>query len=135
MGVILIIVAGSILNADLFKTGAIIIVVTFVYFACITMFILTTRHISQLDWSGQRGLRLTIATLPLFAIRSVYLLLVVFGPVKFDPVIGDWRFLVGMELAMELGIVILLMLAGVVAQPLRNQNRRVSSRGGNSVEI
>lgn len=51
-------------------------------------------------------------------------MLVEFGSIEFSPVLGDWRFLAGMGLAMEVPILLLLMAAGIVVEPLEIGSRR-----------
>lgn len=89
---------------------------TFVYVACIAMLI-ASRYREQLVKTAQLGLLITIVSLPPYAVRAVYLMLVEFGDVKFDPVVGDWRFLASLGFAMEVVIVVLLVVAGVVVEP------------------
>jgi hypothetical protein len=115
--VILIIIAGSILNLSFLKAGAVVLLATFVYVACIAMLI-ASRYRERLVKTAQLGLWITIASLPLYAVRVIYLMLVEFGDVKFDPVVGDWRFLASLGFAMEVGIVVILVVAGVVVEPL-----------------
>jgi len=50
--------------------------------------------------------------------------LVEFGSIKFSTVLGDWRFLAGMGLAVEVLILLLLMAAGIVVEPLEFGSRR-----------
>jgi hypothetical protein len=61
-------------------------------------------------------------------------MLVEFSDTKFDPVIGDWRYLVGLGFAMEVGIVVLLVLAGIFIEPLqgRKESDRVTSMAQSS---
>jgi len=115
--VILFMVAGCILNLTCIKVGAIILMVTFVYLVIIVKYILF-RILHQLERAAQRGLWFVVATLPLYLIRVIYLLLVEFGSIKFDPLIGDWQYLVGMGFAMEVGIVVLLVMARIAIEPL-----------------
>lgn len=117
IAVILIITAGSILNLSFLKAGAIVLLATYVYIASIAIFIALS-HKEQLIRAAQSGLLIVIASLPLYAVRAIYLMLVEFGDVKFDPVVGDWRYIVGLGFAMEVGIVILLVVAGIAVEPL-----------------
>jgi hypothetical protein len=115
--VILIIIAGSILNLSFLKAGAVVLLATFVYVACIAVLI-ALRYTERLVKTAQLGLWIAIASLPLYSVRVVYLMLVEFGDVKFDPVVGDWRFLASLGFAMEVGMVVFLVVAGVVVEPL-----------------
>lgn len=117
IAVVLIVVAGSILNLSFLKAGALVLLATYVYVACIAIFIIS-RYQDRLVKSAHLGLRISVASLPLFAIRVVYLLLVEFGDIKFDPVVGDWRYLVGLGFTMEVGIVFLLVTAAIAIEPL-----------------
>ena len=121
---VLFVVAGCILNTTLLKVGGLVLLATFVYVGSISIFIFATSYKKLLHASGQLGLRLTVATLPFYTVRVVYLVLVEFGSIKFSPVLGDWRFLAGMGLAMEVPILLLLMTAGIVVEPLEFGSRR-----------
>lgn len=90
---------------------------TFIYVTCIAILIVS-RYRQKLVETARLGLWIALASLPLYTVRVVYLMLVEFGNVNFDPVIGDWRYLAGLGFAMEVGIVILLILVGVVVEPL-----------------
>lgn len=115
--VILIIVAGSVLNLSFLKADAVLLLATFIYLSRIAIYIASSRLRHELNVAGQRGLWILIASLPLYAVRVVYLLLIEFGDAKFDPIVGDLRFLIGMAFAMEVGIVVLLVAAGVIVEP------------------
>jgi hypothetical protein len=117
--VILIIIAGSILNLSLLEAGAVVILATFIYIGCIAIFIVT-RYGERLVENVQLGLWMAIASLPLYAVRVIYLMLVEFGDAKFDPVVGDPRYFIGLGFAMEVGIVVLLVIAGIAVAPLRS---------------
>lgn len=118
-GILLIIISGFTLRISILKAGAAAIVLAFAIVACATTYFAIPQYMARIGTPGQRALWLAFATLPFYAVRSVYLLLAVFGTDKFDPVLGDWRYLVGMGLSMEMGIVVLLIAAGVVVEPLR----------------
>ena len=117
MAVILIIVAGSTLNLSFLKAGAILLLDTYVHLACVTTLI-TSRYRGKFTKPAQIGILAAIASLPLYGVRAVYLLLVEFAGVKFDPIVGDWRYLTGLGFAMEVGIVVLLVIAGIAIEPL-----------------
>jgi len=114
---ILIIIAGSILNLSLIKAGVAVLLATFVYVAFIAILI-AFRYRQRLVKTAQLALWIAITSLPLYAVRVIYLMLVEFGDVKYDPVVGDWRFLAALGFAMEVGIVVLLVGAGVAVEPL-----------------
>ncbi len=118
IAVTLIIVAASILNLSFLKAGAAVLLVTFIYVACVAILI-AYRYRGRLVETAEIGLWIAIASLPLYAVRVIYLMLVEFGDIKFDPVVGDWRYLVGLGFAMEAGIVLLLVMAGIAVEPLR----------------
>ena len=117
IAVVLFVVAGSVLNLSYLKAGALFLMATFIYLTSIVIFIML-RCYHHLDKTAQRGLLIVIAALPLYTVRVIYLLLVEFGDIKFDPLVGDWRFVAGMGLTMEAGIVVLLIIIGVVIEPL-----------------
>jgi hypothetical protein len=117
IAVVLIIVAGSILNLSFLKAGASVITATFIYLCGIAVFISTTRLRNQLNANAQRSLWIALASLPLYTVRVIYLMLVEFGNVRFDPVIGDWRYLASLGFAMEVGIAVLLVMAGIAVEP------------------
>jgi hypothetical protein len=138
LAVTLIIVAGSVLNISYLKAGAVVLLVTFIYLACLITFISTQSRKSELDRCSQQGLWFVIAALPFCAVRAIYLLLAVFGSEKYDPVIGDWQFLAGLGFAMEVVIVIFLIIAGVTIRPLQGQSKDAArlpmARGENSTD-
>jgi hypothetical protein len=135
---VLIIVAGSILNLSYLKAGVVVLMATFIYLVCIAI-LAASRYRERLAMNAQIGLWIAIASLPLYTVRVVYLMLVEFGNVKFDPVIGDWRYFVVLGFAMEVGIVILLILAGVIVEPFWVRREFAESmptaRSGKSAEI
>jgi hypothetical protein len=135
---ILIIISASILNLSYLKAGATVLLATFVYVTCIAMLIVS-RYRQRLVKTSQLGFWIAIASLPLYAVRVIYLMLVEFGNVKFDPVIGDWRYLAGLAFAMEVGIVIFLIVAGVTVEPLWVRSEFDGSvpiaRSGKSAEV
>jgi hypothetical protein len=139
LAVILIIVAGSVLNVSYLKAGAVVLAATFIYLSCTAIVILVSRLRKVLSAAGKRGLWLAIASLPFFAARVIYLLLVEFGNEEFDPVVGDWRWLVGMGFGMEVGIVVLLVAAGVALEGFwgdRRHGGRLSVDGvGKNAEV
>jgi hypothetical protein len=125
VAVILVIIAGSILNTSFLKAGAAVLLAAYVYLVFTAIFI-AFRYKDQLIETAQYGLWIALASLPLYGIRMIYLMLVEFGDIKFDPVVGDWQYLVGLGFAMEVGIVVLLVLAGIAIEPL--QIKRESDR-------
>lgn len=135
---VLFVIAGCILNTTVLKAGSLVLLAAFVYVAGISIFISVTGYKQLLHTSGQLGLWLVVATLPFYTVRVVYLVLVEFGSIRFNPVLGDWRFLAAMGLAMEVPILLLLMIAGVVVEPLEFGSQRFlrlpSARQGDSTE-
>ena len=138
VAVALIIVAGSILNLSFLKAGAVVLLATFIYVACIVMLIVS-RYRQRLDMTAQVGLWIAIASFPLYTVRVIYFMLVEFGNVEFDPVIGAWRYLVCLGFTMEVGIVILLILAGVAVEPwwigMKFDRSMPRARSGKSAEV
>jgi hypothetical protein len=51
-------------------------------------------------------------------VRVVYFLLLEYGPPKFNPASGDVGIMVGMGLLMEVIVVVLLLTARMVAEPV-----------------
>lgn len=68
--------------------------------------------------SGHRAVLLTVLTLPFLLVRIIYFLLLEYGPPKFNPATGYIGILVGMGLLMEIIIVVLLLTARAVAEPV-----------------
>jgi hypothetical protein len=68
--------------------------------------------------SGKRGTLLVLLALPFLLVRVVYFLLLEYGDPKFNPVSGDVRILAGMGLLMEIIIVIILLAARAMAEPI-----------------
>lgn len=56
--------------------------------------------------------------IPFLMVRVIYLVLVEFGPVKFSPLLGDWRYQAGMAFVMEVAIMVLLIVGRAIIQPL-----------------
>ena len=73
IAVILIIVAGFILNLTIFKVGVLVLLGAFIYLAALMIWIAfgNTRH--KLNKAGQTGLWIAVCTLPIYVIRIVYL--------------------------------------------------------------
>jgi hypothetical protein len=126
IGIVLICVAGGILNTALLKAGAVMILVAFVYLVTILIVLSLNGQYKDLPIEGQRGVMLVVAALPFYVIRMVYMMLGDFGNVKYSPAIGDWKMAVGLEFVMEIVIVILLISAMVVVQPVLGKRLRQS---------
>jgi hypothetical protein len=117
-GAILIIVAASLLILTLFRAGAIVLLVGF---ACLTLLLLwlaSGKATFTIAADGMKALRVAVATVPFFVIRQAYLLLVEFGSLKFNPVLGDWRYVAGMDLMPELSIMVILISAVCIVEPV-----------------
>lgn len=117
IAIVLAVVGGSIKMHELGEAGSIILVVTFAY-VCSLVGWLAVKARSILPDSGQRAVLLVVLTLPFLLIRVIYFLLLEYGPSKFNPANGDVGIMVGMGLLMELLIVILLLVARAVTEPV-----------------
>lgn len=111
------VVGGCINMRTLGESGSIVLVVTFAY-VCGLVGWLAVKSRSILPKSGHCAVLLTVLTLPFLLVRIIYFLLLEYGPPKFNPAIGDIGILVGMRLLMEIIIVVLLLAARAVAEPV-----------------
>ncbi|CAG8012098.1 unnamed protein product [Penicillium olsonii] len=115
--IVLAVVGGIIQMHQLGEAGSILLIVTFVY-VCSLVAWLAVKARSVLPESGQRAVLLVVMTLPFLLVRIVYFLLQEYGPPRFNPASGDVGIIVGMGLLMEILVVILLVLARAVAEPI-----------------
>jgi hypothetical protein len=99
------------------EAGSVVLVVTFAYVCCLITW-LAFKSRTFLPESGHRAAFVTVFTLPFFLVRIVYFLLLEYGPPRFNPSTGDIGILVGMGLLMEIIIVMLLLVARGVAEPV-----------------
>lgn len=117
IAITLAVVGGCINMRALGEAGSIVLVVTFAY-VCGLVGWLAVKSRSILPKSGHCAVLLTVLTLPFLLVRTIYFLLLEYGPPKFNPATGDIGILVGMGLLMEIIIVILLLTARAVAEPV-----------------
>lgn len=117
IAIVLAVVGGIIKMHQLGEAGSTVLIVTFVY-VCSLVTWLALKAGTVLPESGQRATLLVLLALPFLLIRVIYFLLLEYGPPKFNPANGDVGIMVGMGLLMEILIVILLLLARAVAEPI-----------------
>jgi hypothetical protein len=117
IAITLAVVSGCINMRALGEAGSIVLVVTFAY-VCGLVGWLAIKSRSILPGSGHHAVFLTALTLPFLLVRIIYFLLLEYGPSKFNPATGDVGILVGMGLLMEIIIVVLLLAARAVAEPV-----------------
>ncbi|KAJ5385043.1 hypothetical protein N7517_002954 [Penicillium concentricum] len=117
IAIILAVVGGCINMRALGEAGSIVLIVTFAY-VCGLVGWLAVKSRSILPKSGHHAVLLTLLTLPFLLVRVIYFLLLEYGPPKFNPATGNISIFVGMGLLMETIIVILLLAARAVAEPV-----------------
>jgi uncharacterized membrane protein (DUF485 family) len=117
IAIVLAVVGGIIDMHQLGEAGSIVLIVTFAY-VCGLVAWLAVKSRSILPESGQRAALLVALTLPFLLVRVVYFLLLEYGPPKFNPASGDVGIMVGMGLLMEVIVVVLLLTARMVAEPV-----------------
>ncbi|KAJ5294347.1 hypothetical protein PENANT_c006G08081 [Penicillium antarcticum] len=111
-------VVGACINMHaLGEAGSVVLVVTFAYVCCLVAW-LAFKSRTILPESGHRAALVTVFTLPFLLVRIVYFLLLEYGPPRFNPATGDIGILVGMGLLMEIIVVILLLAARGVVEPV-----------------
>ena len=96
--------------------GSVVFVITFVFAGCLAIW-LKVCYRDILPEAGNRCVLLVLVSLPFYAVRIAYLLVVEYGPVKYSPVLGDTGAIVGMGILMEIFIISLLLAARAVAEP------------------
>ncbi|KAJ5834555.1 hypothetical protein N7447_000581 [Penicillium robsamsonii] len=117
IAIMLAVVGGCIHMRALGEAGSIVLVITFAY-VCGLVGWLAVKSRSILSELGHHSVLLTLLTLPFLLTRIIYFLLLMYGPPKFNPATGDIGILVGMGLLMEIIIVVLLLVARAVAEPI-----------------
>ncbi|KGO77231.1 hypothetical protein PITC_093030 [Penicillium italicum] len=117
IAIMLAVVGGCIDMRALGGAGSIALVITFA-FVCSLVGWVGVESRAILPESGHHAVLLTVLTLPFLLIRVVYFLLLEYGPPKFNPATGYIGILVGMGLLMEIIIVVLLLAARAVAEPV-----------------
>ncbi|KAB8234075.1 uncharacterized protein BDW43DRAFT_310434 [Aspergillus alliaceus] len=116
-GVVLIVVGES---ADVYAckvVGSVVLVLIFA-FGCGLFVWVAVAYRTLLPEAGHRCVLLVLAALPFFIVRIAYMLLAQYGPPKFNPANGDVGVMVGMGLLMEIVIMIILLSARAVAEPV-----------------
>lgn len=99
------------------EAGSIVLVVTFAN-VCGLVGWLGVKSRAILPKSGHQAVLWIVLTLPFLLVRVIYFLMLEYGPPKFNPATGDIGILVGMGLLMEIIIVVLLLAARTVAEPV-----------------
>ena len=117
-GIVLIVVGESAAVYACKVVGSVLLVLIFA-FGCGLFGWMAVAYRSILPRAGHRCILLVLATLPFFVVRIAYMLLAQYGPQRFDPANGDEGVMVGMGLLMEILIMIILLSARAVAEPIR----------------
>ena len=117
-GIVLIVVGESAAVYACKVVGSVLLVLIFA-FGCGLFSWLAVAYHSVLPRAGYRCVLLVLAALPFFVVRIAYMLLAQYGPRRFDPANGDGGVMVGMGLLMEIMIMIILLSARAVAEPIR----------------
>ncbi|RAK94934.1 uncharacterized protein BO80DRAFT_315529, partial [Aspergillus ibericus CBS 121593] len=116
ISIVLAVVGGPVSIRGCTDVGAAVFVVTFV-FVCGLVGWLVARYRAVLPAAGYHCVLIVLTALPFLAVRVAYFLLGEYGSQKFSPVMGSGGIMVGMSLAMEIFIVIILLLARAVTEP------------------
>ncbi|UCK59023.1 hypothetical protein AFCA_001852 [Aspergillus flavus] len=119
-GIVLIVVGESAAVYACKVVGSVLLVLIFA-FGCGLFSWLAVAYRSVLPRAGHRCVLLVLAALPFFVVRIAYMLLAQYGPRRFDPANGDGGVMVGMGLLMEIMIMIILLSARAVAEPIRGK--------------
>lgn len=117
-GIVLIVVGESAAVYACKVVGSVLLVLIFA-FGCGLFSWCAVAYRSVLPRAGHRCVLLVLAALPFFVVRIAYMLLAQYGPRRFDPANGDGGVMVGMGLLMEIVIMIILLSARAVAEPIR----------------
>ncbi|KAJ5500256.1 hypothetical protein N7453_009307 [Penicillium expansum] len=117
IAIMLAVVGGCIDMRALGEAGSIVLVVTFAN-VCGLVGWLGVKSRAILPKSGHQAVLWIVLTLPFLLVRVIYFLMLEYGPPKFNPATGDIGILVGMGLLMEIIIVVLLLAARAVAEPV-----------------
>ncbi|KIW02969.1 uncharacterized protein PV09_05630 [Verruconis gallopava] len=127
VAVVLIVLAGSLVNITLMKSGACIILAIFAFLIAILLYLVLAGHFRTMPPAAQHALRCVAAAVPFYAVRITYMMLGNFGGIKYSPAVGDWKLAVGLEFVMEIAIVFLLITASLFAQPIigNRKDRRI----------
>jgi hypothetical protein len=133
IGAILIVAGACVLILTLFQVGSVTLLVGFVYLAAMTLWVAQKHDGFDLAPEGTKALWALIASFPFFVIRLVYLMLVEFGDFSYNPVFGGWGYLVGLDLFPELCVMILLIVATWVVEPLTGEGTTTSKAGPENV--
>ncbi|OGM50620.1 hypothetical protein ABOM_000645 [Aspergillus bombycis] len=119
-GIVLIVVGDSAAVYACKVVGSVLLVLIFAL-GCGLFGWMAVAYRSVLPRAGHRCVLLVLAALPFFVVRIAYMLLAQYGPQRFDPAHGDERVMVGMGLLMEILIMIILLSARAVAEPIRGK--------------
>ncbi|KAE8378481.1 hypothetical protein BDV26DRAFT_292150 [Aspergillus bertholletiae] len=119
-GIVLIVVGESAAVYACKVVGSVLLVLIFA-FGCGLVGWLAVAYRAVLPREGHRCVLLVSAALPFFVVRIAYMLLAQYGPQRFDPASGDGGVMVGMGLLMEIVIMIILLSARAVAEPIRGK--------------
>ncbi|PYI14415.1 hypothetical protein BO86DRAFT_370777 [Aspergillus japonicus CBS 114.51] len=117
ISIVLVVVGDCIGIPGCMYAGGAVFAATFC-FVCGLVSWLAVTYRSVLSPAGHSCVMIVLGALPFLVVRVVYFLLAEFGPRKFSPIDGSEGVMVGMGLVMEVLIIIILLLARAVAEPL-----------------
>jgi hypothetical protein len=117
IGIVLIVVGGSTHISACKVVGSVVLVLIFA-FGCGLFIWMAVAYRALLPRAGHCCVLVVLTTLPFFVVRIAYMLLAQYGPSNFNPAIGDGGIMVGMGLLMEIVIMIILLAARAIAEPV-----------------
>jgi hypothetical protein len=127
VGIILIIIGACILLLSLWKAGSIILTIAAVGVAAIhTKLIAVALKGGSFDRTQKYGIIIAATTLPPIGVRAAYLVLIQFSQDgKYNPILGNAAYLIGMVLTMEVMVMTSLLAATVVSEQLFGVGQKV----------
>ena len=129
VSIIFAIVDECIVIRPLGEAGSIILAITFAFVCGLTAW-LAVKPRSTLPVAGHRGIMMVAVALPFLLVRVIYFLLQRYGPSSFNPVTGNVGALASMVLLMEIIVVIILLSARAVIEPVKQKMREIAACEG-----
>ena len=130
LAIAVVVTAGCLLNRTVYYVGAIMIILIYLFLSSVLCYLLFSKRRGSMrfDPAARTGLTLLSLTTPFYITRLVYLALVIFASMAiYNPVVGDWRYVAGMEFAMEVPIVLLLLASSLVVEPVHKRRELVEA--------
>lgn len=116
------------------EVGSIVLVVSFA-FVCGLVGWLAVKSRSTLPVAGHRGVLLILLTLPFLLVRVISFLLQQYGPEQYKSSSGDVGILASMGLLMEIIVIVLLLAARAVVEPIRASDRKRSVSAEDNAQV